>query len=58
MYPHNMYPSGTPQFGCHVLYGIYEEPFMWYIVKFLLKIDVDEIRCFVICVIGVNETGK
>ena len=32
---------------------------MWYLVKCLLKVLVDEVHCFVVTsVVGVNDTGK
>ena len=32
---------------------------MWFLVKCLLKVQVDEVHCFVFtCVVGVNDTGK
>ena len=41
---------------CH---DFYEEPFIWYLIKCLLKVQVDEVHCFVVTsVICVNDTGK
>ena len=51
-------PSGctTLDAMCH---DFYEEPFMWYFIKCLLKVQVNEVHCFVVTsVIGVNDTGK
>ena len=32
---------------------------MWYLVKCLLKVQVDEVHYFVVtCVVGVNDMGK
>ena len=54
-------PSGVS--GCTTLdamcHDFYEEPFMWYLIKRLLKVQVDEVYCFVITrVVGVNDTSK
>ena len=44
--------------GCQCLY-LYEKPFMWYLLKFLLKVQVDKVHYFVVtCVVGVDDTGK
>ena len=59
-------PSCKPvpdQLGCTTLdamcHDIYEKPFMWNLVKLLLKVHVDEVHCFVVTrVVGVNDTGK
>ena len=41
---------------CH---DFYEEPFMWYLIKCLLKVQVDEVHSFVVTrVVGVNDTSK
>ena len=41
---------------CH---DLYEKPFMWYLVKCLLKVQVDEVHGFVVTLaVGVNDTGK
>ena len=40
-------------------YDLYEKPFMWYLVKCLLKLQVDEVHCFFVTrIVGVNDTGK
>ena len=40
-------------------HDLYEKPFMWNLVKCLLKVQVDELYCFVFTrVVGVNDTGK
>ena len=40
-------------------HDLYENPFMLNLVKCLLKVQVDEVHCFVVtCVIGVNDMGK
>ena len=43
--------------GCH---DIYEKPFMWYLVKCPLKVQVEEVPALIVvsCVVGVNDTGK
>ena len=41
---------------CH---DLYKKPFVWYLVKCLLKVQVDEVHCFVVTrVVGVNYRGK
>ena len=40
-------------------YDLYEKPFIWYLVNYLLKFQVGEVHCFVVArVVGVNDTGK
>ena len=37
---------------------LYGKAFMWYLVKCLLKVQVDEVHCFVVtCVVCVDDTG-
>ena len=47
--------------GCTTLDAmcLYEKPFMWYSVKWLLKGQVNEVHCLVVTrVVGVNDKGK
>ena len=51
------------QLGCTALdamyHDLYKKPFMWYLVKCLLKVQVYEVHAFVVTrVISVNDTCK
>ena len=41
-----------------VMHDLYKKPCIWYLVKYLLKVQVNEVHCFVVTrVLGVNATS-
>ena len=62
---HPVHPLGPVQdpLGCTTVdamcHDLYKKPFVWYLVKCHLKVQVDEVHCFVVTlVVGVNDRGK